>query len=254
MTDQHAAFRLYRIFGIPHTAFLLFLFMNASSFCFVGRACRRFTLVELLAVIAVIGILSAILLPVVGKVREQAQRAKSASNLRSIAQAYAQFSSAGGRDRTIPSSVASVQDWAAMLAAEVGLVDASVYYIESDPRVADLAAIPASVGSGNGRDFKVDPEFVAALPSYAVVAGISPNAPASTTPLLFTRGLGADGRWGEDSPWAGDGGHIVFLDGHVLYYRDLAAEGGMLLHYRSQTRTSNILEAINPGAVVLNNP
>jgi len=41
-----------------------------------------FTLIELLTVIAIIGILAAILIPVVGHVREQAKRAKCASNLR----------------------------------------------------------------------------------------------------------------------------------------------------------------------------
>lgn len=43
-----------------------------------------FTLIELLTVIAIIGILAAILIPVVGKVREQARQAACASNLRQI--------------------------------------------------------------------------------------------------------------------------------------------------------------------------
>lgn len=44
---------------------------------------RAFTLIELLTVIAIIGILAAILIPVVGKVRESARAAKCVSNLRS---------------------------------------------------------------------------------------------------------------------------------------------------------------------------
>jgi prepilin-type N-terminal cleavage/methylation domain-containing protein/prepilin-type processing-associated H-X9-DG protein len=43
-----------------------------------------FTLIELLTVIAIIGILSAILIPVVGQVRESARRSACSSNLRQI--------------------------------------------------------------------------------------------------------------------------------------------------------------------------
>lgn len=43
-----------------------------------------FTLIELLTVIAIIGILAAILIPVVGRVREQAQKAACVSNVRQL--------------------------------------------------------------------------------------------------------------------------------------------------------------------------
>ena len=46
-----------------------------------------FTLIELLTVIAIIGILAALIIPTVGSVREKAQRAVDASNLREIAKA-----------------------------------------------------------------------------------------------------------------------------------------------------------------------
>ena len=48
------------------------------------RRSPGFTLIELLTVIAIIGILAAIIIPVVGKVRSSARRAECVSNLRQI--------------------------------------------------------------------------------------------------------------------------------------------------------------------------
>jgi prepilin-type N-terminal cleavage/methylation domain-containing protein len=57
-----------------------------------------FTLIELLTVIAIIGILAAIIIPTVGAVREKAQRAVDGNNLREIVKA-AQIYAGDNQDR-----------------------------------------------------------------------------------------------------------------------------------------------------------
>lgn len=79
-------------------------FMNPKSFTVsslsrrgVGRSVRRaFTLVELLTVIAVIAILMAILFPLVGMIRESANRSTCGSNLRQIALAVLSYANDNG--------------------------------------------------------------------------------------------------------------------------------------------------------------
>lgn len=64
-----------------------------------SRPTSGFTLIELLTVIAIIGILAAILIPVVGAVRDKARSAACVSNLRQIGMATHLFAS-DNRDRT----------------------------------------------------------------------------------------------------------------------------------------------------------
>ena len=62
----------------------------------VPSARRAFTLVELLTVIAIIGILAAILIPTVANMRKTVNQTRCASNLRQIHLAYTTFASENG--------------------------------------------------------------------------------------------------------------------------------------------------------------
>jgi prepilin-type processing-associated H-X9-DG protein/prepilin-type N-terminal cleavage/methylation domain-containing protein len=59
-------------------------------------AATAFTLIELLTVIAIIGILAAILIPVVGRVRESARSSACVSNVRQISTAFSLYAADNG--------------------------------------------------------------------------------------------------------------------------------------------------------------
>lgn len=219
-----------------------------------------FTLIELLTVIAIIGILAAILIPTVGAVRERAAMTSSSSNMKQIAISFATYSNSGTRPRIITNNGAwtvnsntqasNAKDWAQVLAYHAGLADAGLYFIASDEDVAMTPVLPRSIGTRVGNSFEESSEWSnmpAETISYTVVVNMSPNAPASTTPLLWTKGLDSGGTWSATSPWQGKGGHIAFMDGHVEFFNNLTSDQTKLAPGSASgrsTTTSDITVAI----------
>ena len=217
-----------------------------------------FTLVELLTVIAVIGILAAILIPTIGAVQKTAQQAGSQSNLRQIATAYQTYSNSGRRAKNIPNTVTTMQNWVGTLAVGVGLNDPALYLINYSDDVASLVTIPVTIINASNAVVGSDTTFPI---SYSAATGVSLSSPASTTPLIWTKLLDETaGTWDPaGSPWAANEGHIAFLDSHVDFYKEAAGVAAVELvgHPSGATpnvATPSITAALNASAEIVAGP
>lgn len=219
--------------------------MSSST---LRRPSAAFTLIELLTVIAIIGILAAIIIPTVGKVRETAQRTIDANNLREIVKA-AMIYAGDNNDRlpdpqalatTFPGS-AAVHRFPAALARHGILTDPSFYFAKNDPLFN--GTFPASIlVPGNSQRNELDPDFTAGRTlAWEFVGGLKMGDPA-TTPVAYTRGLRTDGTWDPvTGVYGATGGYIAFLGGNVVFYSSVA---GKLRSNTSGRPVSDLRQAV----------
>ena len=213
-------------------------------------AIAAFTLIELLTVIAIIGILAAILIPTIGAVREKAQRAVDANNLREIVKA-AMIYAADNNDRLPdPAALAAagtmtgggnVYLWPGVLAKNNILADPTFYFARNDQHFDGVYPAGVVDPTSAGRK-QVDTAFAAAGLSWEFVGGLRMGDPA-TTPVAYTRGLqSATGTWDINSGvYKDSGGFIAYLGGNVVFQS--SAESAFTSN-TSGSKVSNVRNAI----------
>ncbi|MDR2340848.1 MAG: type II secretion system GspH family protein [Puniceicoccales bacterium] len=222
------------------------------------RKTSGFTLIEVLAVISIIGILATILTPSIGNMIDRARRARVSNNMRQIAIAHQSYLNDGRSSRNLRAA-ATLAQWALLLAQATGVNNGALYVVAEDYLVtAESRNIPKVVGRHNGDSWEPAEDFASFPLGVTVITGISPTATPSNTPLAYTRGLNPEtGRWkaatGTDGGIYGEkGGLIVFLDGHVEFFESINGDNSPFVDYQSGLPTTDIRQAVNSGARAIN--
>jgi len=211
-----------------------------------------FTLIELLTVIAIIGILAALIFPTVGKVRETAQRTVDANNLREIVKA-ATIYAADNNDRLPDPAALAAQTpvpvtggtgpflWAGILAKRGILTDPNFYFAKNDPQFN--GTYPTAIVTPADHSV-LDPSFTTdRVLSFEFVGGLR-MSDSPGTPVAFTRGLLATGLWdATNGVYKDTGGHIAFLGGNVQFFGNLT-ETASQLTLNNGTKGVSVLQAI----------
>jgi prepilin-type N-terminal cleavage/methylation domain-containing protein/prepilin-type processing-associated H-X9-DG protein len=184
----------------------------------VLRQGRGFTLLELLVVIGIIATLVAILLPVIGKVRESARRTNCLSNLRQLGAAMVIYTQEfkGRLPNSNPPNTPA--DYSATNAVLVGL---NAIYIKSPPVFhcpSDRDPVPDKIETAdftlpNSARVSYDFYSIYWMPEFGPRITRIPHAP------LAWDLNGGDPHANKDQNHGVFGGNVVFADGHAEWQR-----------------------------------
>ena len=172
--------------------------------------------------------------PTAAPVTYAVPNAAAAASMRQIGMAFASYMSRGNSGQMLTANPGDTAHAAvAELAKVVFINNAAEFFVPGDPKGPNPRPKTVLIGDPQANP-QINPEFANATLSVELAANIPLNAPATTTPIAWTRGLRDDGTWAPDSPFGGVGGYIVYMDGHTEWVTSL-----------------NIHEKLPPGAVIL---
>ena len=198
------------------------------------KCSKGFTLIEVLTVIAIIAILSAILVPTVTQMRETARKTKDLNNLRQIINAsllfarqnserfVSQNNSVDSNGRILPTGGSGdLDDVIATLAAGAGLNELNTWVSDSDREAIQLnGPVPAITGAMGS--VTLNTALTSQTVSYEYALNLTKASP-STTPLAISRMTNSSAsEWGANDIHGIDGGHIAFVGGNVSWYETLS--------------------------------
>lgn len=209
---------------------------------------------ELLIVLALMGVLAGLLLPALGAVQERARKSAAAHQMRQLTMAYLSLAPAAQAEMARAETMA---EWALLLARHAGVLDPEIYWVKGDllmPRHSPSP--PRQIGWIENGAWRLDPGFAEWPMAVTVAAGVTSDRSPAHTPIMWTRGLREDGSWGglddtKPGVFGKEGGFVAFLDGRVVFFENLSNHGGQLRNYHTHALTGDIIKALPPFAKVL---